>query len=139
MHLPTYLTLLSIAEQTLATSYQRVADGHAEDVDVRYTCMHFDHHCTQHAQALDPIIRAYQDRRQPNPTACTHTRSPLPASAPSDCYVIYRISTSLPTWSTSPGPWSVRPPRAHATTPCSTPSPDAGLKPPRSSPGYEPV
>jgi hypothetical protein len=67
MHLPTYLTLLSIAEQTLATSYQRVADGHAEDVDVHYTCMHFDRHCTQHAQALDPILQQYRDRRQREP------------------------------------------------------------------------
>jgi hypothetical protein len=77
MHLPTYLTLLSTAELALATSYRRVADGHAEEADVRYTCAHFDRHCTQHAQTLVPILQRYQDRRQAEPDRL----SPLAMSA----------------------------------------------------------
>lgn len=67
MHLPIYLTLLSSAEQTLAGSYRQVAGGHADDADVRYTCEDFARRCAGHAEALDPIISRYRDRRQAEP------------------------------------------------------------------------
>lgn len=67
MHLPTYLTLLSSAEQTLAGSCQQVAAGHADEPDVRYTCEDFARCCAGHAEALAPIVNRYQDRRQAEP------------------------------------------------------------------------
>lgn len=67
MHLPTYLTLLSSAEQTLADSYLKVACGHADEADVHYTCKDFARHCTGHADALAPIVSSYADRRQAEP------------------------------------------------------------------------
>lgn len=67
MHLPTYLTMLSSAEQTLAGAHQEVADGHPGDADVRYTCADFASRCTRHAEALTSIINRYEKRRQPEP------------------------------------------------------------------------
>lgn len=67
MHLPTYLTLLSSAEQTLAGSYLKVAGGHADEADVHYTCEDFARQCTGHAEALAPTVSRYADRRQAEP------------------------------------------------------------------------
>ncbi|WP_203597729.1 hypothetical protein [Actinomadura bangladeshensis] len=67
MHLPTYLTLLGSAEQTLAASYRCVAEGHADEADVHYTCLDFGHQSTRHAEELAPIARRYRDRLQDEP------------------------------------------------------------------------
>ncbi|HEY1176391.1 MAG TPA: hypothetical protein VGF17_09555 [Phytomonospora sp.] len=80
MHLPTYLTLLATAERTLATSYRRVAHGHADEADVRYTCDRFDRQCVGRAEALVPVIRHYQDRLEPEPDRL-HP-SAIPAARP---------------------------------------------------------
>lgn len=63
MYLPTYLTLLSSAEQTLATSYRQVAGGHTGESEVVYPCETFAHRCTERAAALAPLITRYKDQR----------------------------------------------------------------------------
>lgn len=67
MHLPTYLTMLTTAERTLAHSHRQVAAGHAGESDVHYTCADFARRCTAHAEALAPIAERYADRRQAEP------------------------------------------------------------------------
>jgi hypothetical protein len=67
MHLSTYLTLLSSAEQTLADSHRMVADGHADEADVHYTSQDFARRCSDHAEALAPIVSRYEKRRQTEP------------------------------------------------------------------------
>lgn len=67
MHLPTYLTLLTSAEQTLADSHQKAADGHADEPDVRYTCVDFARRCVRHVDTLAPALDRYDDRRAPEP------------------------------------------------------------------------
>ncbi|WP_232383178.1 hypothetical protein [Actinomadura violacea] len=67
MHLPTYLTMLAAAERTLAASHLRVAGGHTDEPDVRYTCTGFAAQSTRNADALDPIAERYAGRRQAEP------------------------------------------------------------------------
>jgi hypothetical protein len=67
MHLPTYLTLLASAEQTLATSYRHVAAGHPDEPEVAYPCTNFAHRCDRHADALAPTAAQYKDRRSAEP------------------------------------------------------------------------
>lgn len=67
MHLPTYLTLLSAAEETLATTYDQVGTGHAEEPEVFYPCTGFARRCREHVDKLAPLSSPYEDRRQPEP------------------------------------------------------------------------
>lgn len=67
MHLPAYLTLLRSAEQTLAGSCRLIAGGYADEPDVHYACEDFARQCTEHAEALAPVIVRYEDRRQAEP------------------------------------------------------------------------
>lgn len=82
MHLPTYLTLLASAEQSLASSYHLVAGGHTGDPDVHYTCQDFARQCTGHAEALAPIAARYADRRQPEPDRLHPAGLPATRSGP---------------------------------------------------------
>lgn len=59
MYLPSYLTLLTDAEHSLANSYHQVAAGHAAVADVVYTCAAFARQCEDHATALEPIRDRY--------------------------------------------------------------------------------
>lgn len=59
MKLPSYLGLLSTAEQTLAESFRQVADGHGEEPDVYFLCSTLAQQCDSHERALAPILERY--------------------------------------------------------------------------------
>ncbi len=67
MHLTTYLHLLATAEETLASSYRVVADGHQADADVHYMCRRFAADCTGHTRALRPALARYDHKREREP------------------------------------------------------------------------
>jgi hypothetical protein len=59
MHLATYVGLLESGCGTLADSYRQVAEGHAEEPDVRSICSRLAVECDEHRQALGPIRQRY--------------------------------------------------------------------------------
>lgn len=67
MHLPTYLTLLSTAEDALAQSHRQVADEHTDEADVHYTCATFAAQCHDHVAALVEAVSRYDNQRQTEP------------------------------------------------------------------------
>ena len=59
MHLSSYLGLLETGCATLAGSYRQVAEGHADEADVRQICEHFAAQCDRHEERLKPFTRRY--------------------------------------------------------------------------------
>jgi hypothetical protein len=59
MHLSSYLGLLETGCATLAKSYRQVADGHADEPDVRQICQQFADQCDHHAEQLKPFTARY--------------------------------------------------------------------------------
>ena len=59
MKFPVYLGLLHKSEQTLAASFQQVAEGHGAEPDVYYLCQSLADQCEAHVQALAPIVDRY--------------------------------------------------------------------------------
>jgi hypothetical protein len=59
MHLSSYLGLLETGCATLAESYRQVADGHADEVDVRQICLQFAGQCDEQEQLLKPFTSRY--------------------------------------------------------------------------------
>jgi hypothetical protein len=59
MHLATYVGLLESGCGTLADSYRQVAEGHAEEPDVRSICSRLAVECDEHRRALGPIRQRY--------------------------------------------------------------------------------
>jgi hypothetical protein len=59
MHLSSYLGLLETGCATLAESYRQVADGHADEVDVRQICLQFAGQCDQQEELLRPFTSRY--------------------------------------------------------------------------------
>ncbi|MCU1481818.1 MAG: hypothetical protein JWQ19_2604 [Subtercola sp.] len=67
MMLPVYLGLLQKAEQALAASYRKVADGHGAEPDVYHLCQTLAKQCDQHEQALAPVIQRYGEQPDDEP------------------------------------------------------------------------
>lgn len=67
MMLPVYLGLLQKAEQALASSYRRVAEGHGAEPDVYHLCRTLAKQCDQHEQVLAPVIERYGERPDDEP------------------------------------------------------------------------
>lgn len=67
MHLATYVGLLETGERTLAASYRQVADGHADEPDVHYTCLQLAGQCDEHSAALGPVVQRYGDAPEDEP------------------------------------------------------------------------
>jgi hypothetical protein len=59
MHLSSYLGLLETGSATLAKSYRQVADGHAEETDVKRICQQFAIQCDHHEERLKPFTARY--------------------------------------------------------------------------------
>jgi hypothetical protein len=59
MHLSSYLGLLETGSTTLAHSYRQVAEGHAEEADVKRICEQFAAQCDHHGQLLRPFTERY--------------------------------------------------------------------------------
>ncbi len=67
MMLPVYLGLLQKAEQALASSYRRVAEGHGAEPDVYHLCRTLAEQCDQHEQVLAPVIERYGESPDDEP------------------------------------------------------------------------
>ena len=59
MHLSSYLGLLETGCGTLAKSYRQVADGHADEADVKRICQQFAAQCDQQEEQLRPFTERY--------------------------------------------------------------------------------
>jgi hypothetical protein len=67
MHLATYLGMLHRGEQTLASSYRQVADGHPDEPDVVHTCALLAQECDAHVRRLEPLVRRYGEEPSGEP------------------------------------------------------------------------
>ena len=59
MHLSSYLGLLETGCATLAQSYRQVAQGHADEADVKRICLQFAGQCDHHEEQLGPFTARY--------------------------------------------------------------------------------
>lgn len=67
MHLPVYIGLLCRAERDLADGFRQVAEGHAADPDIFYTCHDLAKQCDRHAGKLIPFIERYGEELPEEP------------------------------------------------------------------------
>jgi hypothetical protein len=67
MHLATYLGLLRTGEETLAASFRQVADGHADEADVRLMLPVLAEWCDRHVEALAPLVERYGSHPEGEP------------------------------------------------------------------------
>ena len=66
MNLKIYLGLLHKAEETLATSYRQVAEGHGAEPDVHFLCLALAAQCDEHQLLLQPVVERYGEDRSAN-------------------------------------------------------------------------
>ncbi|HKN43796.1 MAG TPA: hypothetical protein VJW23_07715 [Propionibacteriaceae bacterium] len=59
MHLSSCLGLVKTGCATLANSYRQIADGHADEPDVKQTCQEFAAQCDHHQEQLKPFAARY--------------------------------------------------------------------------------
>lgn len=67
MNLDLYLGLLRESERALAASFRQVADGHADEPDVRELCHALARQCDEHVRLLAPIVERYGERPDDEP------------------------------------------------------------------------
>jgi hypothetical protein len=67
VHLSTYVGLLHTSEQTLASSYRQVAEGHAAEADVHHMCQTLAKMCDAHVEKLAPIAERYGEDSEDEP------------------------------------------------------------------------
>ena len=72
MYLATYLGYLHRAELNLAEGFRKVADGHAEEVDVYHTCNTLAKQCETHAEKLSPFVERYGEEKPEEPERLYH-------------------------------------------------------------------
>ncbi|WIB65957.1 MULTISPECIES: hypothetical protein [unclassified Curtobacterium] len=67
MLLPVYIGLLHRSEQSLATSFRQVAEGHGAEPDVFHLCHTLAAQCDAHAEALRPLVERYGEQPDDEP------------------------------------------------------------------------
>jgi hypothetical protein len=67
MNIAVYLGLLHTAEETLASSFRQVAEGHAAEADVYHLCHQLAGQCDAHVEALRPVVERYGEKKQSEP------------------------------------------------------------------------
>ena len=73
MHLANYLGYLHRAEQDLADGFQRVAEAHAQEVDVYHLCKALlAKQCETHAEQLKPLMERYGEQKPEEPEQLYH-------------------------------------------------------------------
>lgn len=115
MHLSSYLGLLEAGCATLAHSYRQVAEGHADEADVRQICEQFAAQCDRHEKQLRPFTARYGSHPSGEPERLHADGLSETRSGGLGCYAIFMIFTCwLPIW-TWLGCWLAKQPRALAT------------------------
>ena len=59
MHMSSCLGLVETGCATLAKSYRQIADGHADEPDVKHICQQFAAQCDHHEEQLRPFMARY--------------------------------------------------------------------------------
>jgi len=73
MHLANYLGYLHRAEQDLADGFRRVAEAHAQEVDVYHLCKALlAKQCETHAEQLKPFVERYGEHKPEEPEQLYH-------------------------------------------------------------------
>jgi hypothetical protein len=73
VHLANYLGYLHRAEQDLAAGFRRVAEAHAQEVDVYHLCKAlFAKQCETHAEQLKPFVERYGEQKPEEPEQLYH-------------------------------------------------------------------
>ena len=72
MQLANYLGNLHRAELNLAEGFRKVADSHAEEVDVYHTCNTLAKQCEAHAEKLQPFVERYGEEKPEEPENLYH-------------------------------------------------------------------
>ena len=67
MFLANYLGLLHQSALDLAEGFRKVANGHAEEVDVYHVCNTLARQCDAHAEKLKPFVDRYGEQRDEEP------------------------------------------------------------------------
>jgi hypothetical protein len=67
MHLATYVGLLHTSLRTVADGFRQVADGHAEESDVRTTCQLLATAAEEQVSVLGPVVERYGEHREQEP------------------------------------------------------------------------
>ena len=67
MNIAVYVGLLHTAEETLATSFRQVAEGHPAEADVYHLCHQLAGQCEQHVEALRPVVQRYGEDKRSEP------------------------------------------------------------------------
>jgi hypothetical protein len=67
MRLAHYIGLLHVAEQELGDALREVAEGHADEPDVRSICHKLAADCDSHAERLEPFARRYGEEADDEP------------------------------------------------------------------------
>ena len=120
MHLSSYLGLLETGCATLAKSYRQVADGHADEADVKRICQQFAAQCDHQEEQLQPFTDRYGYTPRVNRSDCTLTAWLKPAAADWACCAICMICICwLAIW-TWRGCWWIKPPKVLVTRSSST-------------------
>jgi hypothetical protein len=72
MHLANYLCYLHRAELNLAEGFRKVADGHAEEVDIYHIYNTLPKQCETHAEKLSPFVERYGEEKPKEPERLYH-------------------------------------------------------------------
>jgi hypothetical protein len=72
MFLANYLGLLHQSELDLAEGFKKVANGHAEEVDVYHVCNTLAKQCDAHAERLKLFVDRYGEQRDEEPERLYH-------------------------------------------------------------------
>jgi hypothetical protein len=72
MHLANYLGYLHRAELNLGEGFRKVAEGHAEEADVYYTCYTLAKQCEAHVEKLNPFVNRYGEEKPEEPERLYH-------------------------------------------------------------------
>ena len=59
MNLHIYLGLLHRGEQTLASSFRQVSEGHGDEPDIHFLCQSLASQCEHHVDLLSPVVERY--------------------------------------------------------------------------------
>jgi hypothetical protein len=72
MHLTNYLGMMHRSELDSANGFRVVADGHAEEPDIYYTCQTLAEQCEEHVGKLEPFVDRYGEEKPGEPDRLYH-------------------------------------------------------------------
>jgi hypothetical protein len=74
MNLHIYLGLLHRGEQTLATSFRQVSEGHGAEPDIHFLCQSLARQSEHHVDLLSPVVERYGEEGSDNEPERLHAQ-----------------------------------------------------------------